>query len=278
MKTIYFLIINFITFGIYANFFGDFVPTPKRMMSFYNSYAPDMFPVFDREKRLENQVADSVIDGDVIHLKTKERDIFSIFMESEEETDTGVIFLHSRGEHPNDEKLIKPLRVNFAEQGYHSLSVQMPVLEKTAKYYDYVPIFIYSHPRIIAAINFYKKMGMKKIIIVAHGCGGHMLMSFLDRYGDKNIDAVVGIGMGATYTNQEVVARYPMSKINIPVLDIFGAYDYPSVKKHAKLRANILNKNSEQIKLPKAKHYHGSGVEFEQLTTTIYNWLDKKLK
>jgi vancomycin permeability regulator SanA len=32
----------------------------------------------------------------------------------------------------------------------------MPVLGKEAKYYDYVPIFPYSHERIDAAINFYK--------------------------------------------------------------------------------------------------------------------------
>jgi hypothetical protein len=51
---------------------------------------------------------------------------------------------------------ILPLRTGLTEKGWHTLSVQMPVLGKGAKYYDYVPIFPYSHERIDAAINFYK--------------------------------------------------------------------------------------------------------------------------
>jgi vancomycin permeability regulator SanA len=36
-------------------------------------------------------------------------------------------------------------------------------LGKGAKYYDYVPIFPYSHERIDAAINFYKAKGIDNI-------------------------------------------------------------------------------------------------------------------
>lgn len=279
MKKILYLVCLYIfTSNSYANFFGDFIPTPSRMLQFYNTYSPDMFPTFDREQRLENQVADSVMDGEVIHLHTPNREVFSIFMEAEKETDTGVILLHTRGMHPNEEKLIKPLRIDVAEHGYHSLSVQMPVLEKTAKYYDYVPIFIYAHPRIRAAIDFYKKRGIKNIVIIAHACGAHMLMSYLDRYGDKDIDAIVMIGAGATDTGQKVVGQYPLNHIKVPVLDIIGQYDYPSVKKHAKVRAPLLNDKSKQVILPKARHYHKSAAEFSQLTTTIYDWLATKLQ
>jgi hypothetical protein len=58
---------------------------------------------------------------------------------------------------------IKPLRTGLTEKGWHTLSVQMPVLGKEAKYYDYVPIFPYSHERIDAAINFYKAKGIDNI-------------------------------------------------------------------------------------------------------------------
>jgi hypothetical protein len=43
----------------------------------------------------------------------------------------------------------------------------MPVLGKGAKYYDYVPIFPYSHERIDAAINFYKAKGIDNIVLIA---------------------------------------------------------------------------------------------------------------
>jgi pimeloyl-ACP methyl ester carboxylesterase len=70
----------------------------------------------------------------------------------------------------------------------------MPVLGKGAKYYDYVPIFPYSHERIDAAINFYKAKGIDNIVLIAHGCGAHMSMSYLDKYGDSKIKGYIGIG------------------------------------------------------------------------------------
>jgi hypothetical protein len=40
-----------------------------------------------------------------------------------------------------------------------------------------------SHERIDAAINFYKAKGIDNIVLIAHGCGAHMSMSYLDKYG-----------------------------------------------------------------------------------------------
>lgn len=276
MKKILLLLLIFS--NAFAIFFNDFIPTPKRMMDFYNQNKPNMLPNFDREKRLKDQIADNIMDGEIEYLQVGRQKVFSIFIENEDNTKTGVVLLHSRGEDPNDEKLIKPLRIDMAEHGYNTLSVQMPVLEKSAKYYDYVPLFSYSHPRIKAAIDFYKDRGINDIIFVVHGCGGHMLMSYIDRFGDKDIDAVVGIGLGATDTGQQVVKQYPLATMKAPVLDIFGSKDYPSVKKHAKTRLPHLalgNKKNQQIIIDGNHHYHNEKGEFIKLTNKIYEFLSK---
>ena len=278
MKIYILLILVITSFNSHALFFTDFVPSPSQMINFYYDVRDDMPPLFSREKRLKEQNIDEIMDGDSINLKVRGKEIFSIFMESEDKTDTGIIFLHTRGENPNESKTIKPLRIDMAENGYHTLSVQMPVLEKNATYYDYVPLLPHSHPRIKAAIDFYKKMNIKNIIFVAHGCGGHMLMSYIDKYGDSDIKAVIGIGMGATDTNQEVIKEYPLATMKIPVLDIIGQYDYRSVKKHFKTRKAHLalsSENNKQVILSKAKHYHHGEKEFKNLTSTIYKFLSK---
>lgn len=275
------LVLLLISGNVFAIFFNNFVPTPKDMMDFYNQNKPHMLPHFERENRLKDQGVDNVMDGEVEYLQVGNQKVFSIFIESEEDNKNakiGVILLHSRGENPNDEKLIKPLRIDMAEQGYNTLSVQMPVLDKKAKYYDYVPLFSHSHPRIKAAIDFYKKKGIKDIIFVAHGCGAHMLMSYIDRYNDSGIKAIIGIGMGATDTGQEVVQQYPLATMKTPVLDIIGSKDYPSVKKHAQTRIPHLelgNKNNEQIIIKGNHHYHNEKGEFVKLTDKIYKFLSK---
>jgi hypothetical protein len=277
------LLLLLISGNLLAGFFDGFIPTPSKMMDFYNQNKSDMLPFFDREKRLESQNADSVMEGDVEYLQADGKKVFSIFMEGEEsdnnnKADVGIILLHTRGTHPNEEKTIKPLRINLAEHGYNTLSVQMPVLEKSAKYYDYVPILSHSHSRIKAAIDFYKKMGIKKIVFISHGCGGHMLMSYIDKFGDKDINGVIGIGMGATDTNQTVVKQYPLATMQAPVLDVIGSKDYGSVKSHFKTRLPHLklgNKNSKQVVLKGNKHYHNSKKEFTKLTNIIYEFLEK---
>jgi hypothetical protein len=140
------------------------------MMDFYNQNKSDMLPFFDREKRLESQNADSVMEGDVEYLNADGKKVFSIFMEGEEsdnnnKADVGIILLHTRGSHPNEEKTIKPLRINLAEHGYNTLSVQMPVLEKSAKYYDYVPILSTLTLELKQQLIFIKKWVLRKLYL-----------------------------------------------------------------------------------------------------------------
>lgn len=244
-----------------------------------NKYQPD----FAREKRIVSQIEDSIIDGDAEWLKTKQGDIFSIYTEADNDDDKpkgGLIILHSRGFHPNWDTVIKPLRVNLAERGWDTLAVQMPVLDKSAKYYDYVAIFPFARDRITAAIDFYHKKGIKKIILIAHACGSHMAQDFIDKYSVKDIDAFVGIGIGATDYKQKNISPIILSLLDkeIPVLDVVAQYDYPGVLRLASVRREALtlmkNPKNKQIIIPNSGHYYEGDKPTKAMVGSIAYWLD----
>lgn len=253
--------------------FSDF--EPKVMSQFYNWLNSQ--PDFNREKRVVSEIEDSILDGDVEYLTLKNgAKIFSIYTESEADNSKGgVIILHNRGQHANWADTIKPMRIGLTKKGWDTLSVQMPVLGKQAKYYDYVPIFPYAFERIKAAIDFYKKRGVKNIILIAHGCGAHMAMGYFDQFGDEQISRFVGIGMGATDYGQKMIKPYPLERLKIPVLDIFAEHDFKGVLWLSKIRKPRLNAKSTQIEIKNADHYYQQEDLVEQLITQINTWLTR---
>ena len=87
-----------------------------------------------REKRLAEQNEDLIFDGEVIYLESVAHEFMNVYMETEAEKVKGaVIILHGRGFHPDWPKVVRPLRTGLTEDGWDTLSMQMPVLEKQAK-------------------------------------------------------------------------------------------------------------------------------------------------
>ncbi|CAB5501593.1 hypothetical protein [uncultured Gammaproteobacteria bacterium] len=279
------------THSVYADFPLPFIPklpdlpmfgefNPNKLRAEFNQFV-GVDPYFDREHRLVNQIADAVLDGDVEYLTLKNgREIFSIFMESEaDKPKGGVIILHNRGQHANWSDTIKPLRIGLTEKGWHTLSVQMPVLGKEAKYYDYVPIFPYSHERIDVAINFYKEKGIDNIVLIAHGCGAHMATSYIEKYGDSKIEGYIGIGAGATDYKQKIVNGFPFHKMSVPILDVYANQDFSGVRKLADYRKHLIkiagNKKSAQMIIENAQHYYNKNDgSVERLIVKVADWLD----
>lgn len=257
----------------------NFPSTIRNMMD--NITANVIEPDFRREKRLITEIEDSIMDGEVqwLDLFTGEK-IFSIYTETEaDEVKGGAIVLHNRGYHANWESVIKPLRIDLTNYGWNTLAVQMPVLNKKAKYYDYVPIFPYAYTRIKAAIDYLRSQGLKKVVIIGHGCGVHMAMSYIDIFSDNEIDAFVGIGMGATDFRQKMVKPFPFFKMQAPILDVFGEFDFPGVRRLANQRKiefdAINNPKNQQIVIKNAGHYFKEEGTEKDLLTKISSWLNK---
>jgi len=232
----------------------------------------------EREKRMADEIVDAIIDGDAVDLPISKKTFLGIYTETEQEEAKGVaIILHGRGFHPDWQDAINPLRVGLPESGWNTLAIQMPVLEKQAKYYDYVPIFPEALVRIESAIKYAREQGNKKVILIAHSCGAHMAMAWVEaeKQVDEKIDAYVGIGMGATDYKQPMLNVFPLDQLKVPVLDVYAEDDYPAVKNMAESRKLLMdlagNKKSKQMVIENSNHYYVD--RGEALTQAISQWL-----
>ena len=228
----------------------------------------------EREKRLASQIVDSIMDGEAVFLKSGEHEFLSIYTETDEPRGA-VIIMHGRGFHPNWADVAYPLRVGLVEQGWNTLSLQMPVLGKEAKFYDYLEIMDQAAPRIEAGIDYLKQQGNGKIVIIAHSCSVHMAMAWVDAGRMRDIDAFVGVGMGAVDYQQPMKKPFPLEKFTVPVLDVYGEDEYLAVIKGAAERLAAMQKagnpKSKQVTVPGANHYFTD--EGDALLEVVGPWL-----
>ena len=133
--------------------------TFPRTIRFY--FVPILFLLFSgsliasdelREARLVEEIETNLFDGEVISLGSDDEQFAAVEMISEDPPRGGIILLHGRGFHADWPENIGPLRVGLSEAGWQTLSLQLPVLEKTAKYFDYLPVLPEAGPRLDAAI------------------------------------------------------------------------------------------------------------------------------
>ncbi len=233
-------------------------------------------PDFAREARLADEIVDVILDGDPVWLEADGREFLSIYTEVDDSS-TAIVILHGRGFHPDWADAINPLRVGLVERGYSTLSLQMPVLEKDARYYDYVPIFHHAHPRIEAGIKYLRDNGFQKVVLLAHSCGVHMAMDWIRTNNDRAIDAFIGLGMGATDYKQPMHQPFPLDRMHVPVLDLYGADEFPAVIRQAPGRLAMIDKaghkSSRQVVLPGSDHYFTD--QGDALVNAVADWLDQ---
>lgn len=228
-----------------------------------------------REARLRSEIEDMIFDGEPLSLVVDNHEFLGVYTEADEPK-AGIVIIHGRGFHPDWQDVVAPLRVGLVESGWSTLSIQMPVLEKHAKYYDYVPLFDGAARRIDRAIDYLQENGVERVILLAHSCGAHMAMHWVDLAQDIRIQGFIGLGMGATDFQQTMAKPFPLGKLKIPVLDLYGEDDYPAVLKMAPRRLTGLieggDPKSRQQSLPGANHYF-TGKD-DELVDVVHEWLD----
>lgn len=231
-----------------------------------------------REKRLADEIIDSIIDGDAIYLKTDNHSFLSIFTEAEEPTgdqkNHAVIVLHGRGQHPDWPETTNPLRVGLASKGFTTLSIQMPVLPTIASYEDYAEIMHEGGPRIEAGLDYLEQRGYEHIHIVAHSCSTQMVSRWIANGGGHDVSSYAFLGLVTENYLEAFGSLPPLQDIPQPVLDIYGEWD--SVKYHAPARLLTIelgaNPHSRQQMISRADHmFRGRG---EVLTNEVFKWLN----
>ena len=221
-------------------------------------------PDYAKESRWATQVEDSLMDGDVVWIKNSDREFLSILTESESESNKVAIVMHGLGVHPDWSGVIQPLRVALTENGYHTLSIQLPVLANGVPGSEYKPLWKDSDKRIQAAIAYVTELGLSVDSLVAHSHGTRMAKHYFENNPQHPFKRFVAIGMGDASG---------LAHINIPTLDLYGTEDLDSVLGSVSQRKQAAKHNAayEQIQIS-GDHFFNDQNEI--LNKTVINWLN----
>jgi predicted alpha/beta-hydrolase family hydrolase len=226
---------------------------------------------YAREKRWAEEITPAILVGDPVYLELKSGHKFLAIYAPRPKAAAAVILVHGLGVHP-DWGLINPLRSQLTEQGYPTLSVQMPVLaaDADADGTRYPPLFPEAAERLQTAVAYLRGKGYAKIALVSHSMGSRMANFFLNTVAEPHIDAWVAIGVAGTFTEP--------GTLKVPVLDVYGENDLPAVLQGAATRAAALRKvrGSGQIEIAGADHFYADRES--ELANQVKLFLDRKLK
>jgi len=222
-------------------------------------------PDYDKEARWASFVEDGLMDGDVVWIKNDDREFLSIFTESESDSNKVAIVMHGLGVHPDWTGVIQPLRVSLTERGYHTLSIQLPVLANGIEGKEYVGVFADSDKRIQAAVDYIKSTGKEADLLVAHSLGTTMASHYFSNNPNHSFKKFVAVGMNGGSVPY-------LSSVNIPLLDIYGTEDIDPVLTtiDQRRKAAINNPNYIQKKI-KGDHFFND--ENDLLIQTVGDWL-----
>jgi alpha-beta hydrolase superfamily lysophospholipase len=225
---------------------------------------------YEKEKRWADDILPTLMVGDAVWLQQKNGHKFlSLFIDKKDKSKGAVIIAHGRGWSP-DFELYGTLRTRLAEEGYTTLSIQLPVLQSTAILGLYVPLYPDARERFQLAVNFLKARGHKNIGIVSHSLGATMANQYLIRTEDTTVKAWVFIGI--------LQGLEEMYRIKVPTLDVYGSNDWTVTMWGAPEREKQLRDHpgSGQVMVPGAKHFF-EGRE-DELVKIVAGFLDRTFK
>lgn len=225
---------------------------------------------YEREKRWTQQTLATLVVGDAQYLtQANGHRVLALYTRAAAQPKGAVIIVHGRGWGP-DFELYGALRTLLAEAGWSTLSIQMPVLPGTANFNEYLPLFGDAGERIALAADFLQAKGYTKMAIVSHSLGATMSNRYLVESGDRRINAWVFVGI--------INGLEGMSRIRIPVLDVFGTRDWLATRYGAdERRAQIARvAGSEQVVVDGAEHFFEH--RHAELSRVIAAFLDKALR
>lgn len=219
-----------------------------------------------REKNWADEIVPAIVVGDPLYLGPVNEHRFLALYTEAVSPKAAVIVVHGLGVHP-DWNLIGALRTGLADQGYTTLSVQMPVLAADAKSADYAATFGEASERLGTAANFLVAKGYRKIAIVSHSMGSRMSLHYMSGHPAAPVNAWVAIGLSG---------EDGYGKVRVPVLDLFGDNDLPGVLRDAgKRAASFRIEGSKQVVAPHSDHFFNNRES--ELVDCVRDYLDHTL-
>lgn len=233
-----------------------------------------------KEERWRSQIVDALLVGDAVDLQADGQTFLGIYTPHETDKPLGAaIVMHGIGVHPDWPDVVLPLRSELPAKGWATLSIQLPILPNDADAVEYAPLYAEVPARINAAMAYLKQQGYDNIVLVAHSLGSGMTASYLAN-GGSGASAFVAIGMSIIADTDPRLDHVGfLSKVTIPVLDLYGSQDLDEVVESAAKRASAAadaGNDYTQLKVEGANHFF-QGKE-TQLVEAVSSWLAQHAK
>lgn len=219
--------------------------------------------------------------GKVLWLKAKNRKFLTLYTETEKKQSLGTaIILHSMGRHPDEGKLVNPLRTYLPQHNWATLSLQMPILNFGAKQEEYYSLFGDANARIQAGIDFLVDAGVENIVLIGDGLGGMMAAYYLNQKTNNfEIIAIVAVSLSLPDSEKEQAQVFDfISEIKQPFLDIYLEQDAQKVISSARKKRmagkNNLDYRQFKIEGEGNKRQHDEGMVVKR----IYSWISLVFK
>lgn len=211
----------------------------------------------DKERRWAEQILPELFDGEPVWLSGDDGEFLALYAAPRAELRGGALVMHGIGVHPDWPQVINPLRVALAESDWATLSLQMPILANDAAEAEYAALLDEVPARIEAGIEVLRQRGAEPVVAIGHSMGASMTNHYLAHHPDSPIVAFVGIGMSARREGGATDNAALLSRIDIPVLDLYGENDLESVVASAAARAaaGAANAAYHQMEAAGANHF-----------------------
>jgi pimeloyl-ACP methyl ester carboxylesterase len=232
-----------------------------------------------REQRMAEQIEDAILVGDPIRLQAGDSEFLAIRTEAEGERKGSVLILHGTGVHPDWPDVVYPLRTELPALGWETLSIQLPVAAGDAPHSAYLQLFPEARERIDAALGFLLEQDARPIFVVGHSLGSAMAADYLAAGGGHSgeVAGFVAVGMSANVQGAQTGVAADLTRIAMPVLDLYGSEDLATVRDTAADRARIAgdagNTHYQQIKVEGANHFFNGRDSV--LVETVAGWLQQ---
>jgi alpha/beta superfamily hydrolase len=226
----------------------------------------------EREARWRAEIVPGLVVGEAVDIPGPGKRPFLGLLTEPSRVDrastTLLVIVHGIGVHP-DHGIIGRLRMDLADEGYATLSIQMPVLGSDAPSERYEPLFGNAAERILDAAAWARSKGYRDLVLVSHSLGSRMSNAYFDRTAAPAFRAWVALGLGAPYSAE--FARKP----TVRVFDVYGERDLDPVLKNAAARERVAESSgARQQRIAGADHFY-AGRETE-LVSLIAGFVRRK--
>ena len=230
----------------------------------------------EKEKRWADQIVDALLDGEAVYLNDGRSDFLAIETEATSDgSGKAAVVMHGTGVHPDWPTVVQPLRVGLAEAGWHTLSIQMPVLANDVEHAAYAAIYDEVPGRIGAAVSYLRAKGFGKVVLIAHSQGATMTMYYLSTQ-PAAVDGFIAIGMSDGIAGGPMDTLSQLPGLRTPTLDLYGSEDLPEVLASADARKAAAGEGGDYSQRQVAGADHFFDGEEAELLEAAGGWLDAR--